>query len=792
MKIIFRNLRRNLTFSLINITGLVIGITASILIFLWVYNERNYDRYHADADRIYKIVSTLQFEGSDPWVWETTPYPFVKKIKMDIPEVENMAVMFVGENVDNIKVKDEIFPLNGKATYVDKGWFEIFDYKLVDGSFEAFGDHPFSMALTESEARKLFGTTHVVGQTVSIENSDYMIRAVVRDHPSNSSFSFSYMASFNSLLNDSARREYFTDWRHANCIAFVKVRPAANIQQVEKKMIDALEMNKEITIINLTQLKDIYFETGPAHKPLMKHGDRRTVSVFTMLGILLLFTACINYINLTTAKASLRAKEVGIKKIVGAGRKTLFVQFISESFVVSTLSVFISLLALWVLSPAYHLLVENAVLSFSSPVIWIILGFILLVITLLNGIYPALTLSSFHPMNALKGMSLKIKDANLRKGLVVFQFTLSAALIIGVLVIYKQMQYVRTMNPGYNREQVFRINPPYKALHSMGTERVVSAMESFKNAIQSQTGIAGVTLCSHDIVSVESRMRGGSDWEGRPQDFDPETAPMSVDVNYMQFFGLDMVDGRWFEHGNKQDENNVILNETAVKELKIMEPYIGQRFSLLGRDGKIIGIVKDYHFKNLHEKIGSLILYNSPNYNYMINLKAQAGMIPQAMESAKKVFGEFFPDAPFDYAFLDDTFHNLYKSDTKTSQLILVFSILAIIIALLGLFGLSTFAIERRTKEIGIRKILGASVSGIIHLLTKEFLILVAIAFIIATPISWWAMNKWLENFAYRVSITAWIFIAGGVLTLIVALFAVSAQATKAATANPVKAIKSE
>jgi len=376
--------------------------------------------------------------------------------------------------------------------------------------------------------------------------------------------------------------------------------------------------------------------------------------------------------------------------------------------------------------------------------------------------------------------------------LVVFQFTLSTALIISVFVIYKQMKYVQNMNPGYNREQIFSITTPYSMFYS-DLEKAKSTMQTIKQKLQQNTDIKEVSLSSGESISnIRSLIstKSNTDWDGRTEGYASSVNFTNADEDFCQLFGLKMTEGRWFEEERKSDGNDVILNETAVRELKIPDPVIGRRFESMGREGQIIGVVKDFHFKSLHEKIAPLIIIN--HYATTVNIKAEAGKTGQAVQVAQKIYSEFFPDDPFEYTFLDDSFNNLYKSDIQASQLMLAFSILTILIALLGLFGLSTFAIERRTKEIGIRKILGASVSAIIKLVTKEFLILVAIAFVIAAPISWWAMNKWLESFAYRVNITVWIFIAGAVLTIIIAFIAVGWQAIKAATENPVKAIKTE
>ncbi|MCL2650981.1 MAG: ABC transporter permease, partial [Candidatus Azobacteroides sp.] len=380
LKIILRSLRRNFTYSAINIAGLAIGITASVLIFLWVYNERSYDKFRRDADRIYRINYTAKVGDNDSWVWASTPYPLAVACK-NIPGIEGVAVMNQSEDVQGIRVNNELFSVAKNAVYVDKSWLEMLDYKIIDGSLTAFGNNPFSVALTESEAKKYFGNAHVVGQTVRIKNNDYMIQAVMKDNPSNSTIRKNVFVSIDALLKDSVELADSKEWGQCNWITFVKLSPGVDVEQISKKINDLVPPDDEVKVqTSLRRLTDIHFETD-INNSLFIHGNSKTVSIFTLLGLLLLFTACINYVNLTTAKANLRAKEVGMRKIIGAKRKTLFLQFITESFLVSLVSILISLLLLWILAPLYHLLVEDASFSFSSPVLWAILGIVLLTTT---------------------------------------------------------------------------------------------------------------------------------------------------------------------------------------------------------------------------------------------------------------------------------------------------------------------------------------------------------------------------------------------------------------------------
>ena len=788
IRIFLQTLRKNYTYTGINIGGLAIGITASVLIFFWVHHERSFDRFHPDAERIYRILVTTKYEDNTS-VGASTSLPFIQACESEIPEIETIAVLLNMRQIEAVTVNNTVFSVKREdGVYVDKAWLEMFHSELLYGSFEAYGNHPYSVALTESGAKKYFGDAQATGQIVRINNDDYMVQAVVKDHPSNSSFRYHIMASSEAVLSDPGQRRSLQQWGWMMWTTFVKLHPDADISQVVQKMNDILPENaRNIYEASLQLLTDIYFSGIDS----FNQGNAKMVSIFGFLGILLLCTACINYINLTTAKVTQRAKEVGVKKIVGANSRTLFLQFVTETFIVSLAATLVALYLIRLLVPQYQSLIGDIPVSFSSPVIWIITGIALIFVTILNGIYPALMLISFHPVNTLKGRSLpKMKDSNLRRALVIFQFTLSAALIISVITIYRQMHYIQNTDPGFRKDHIVRVQLPIRTMMSSGIEQAMNSLHTIKGKLLSNPDVVGLALSGQNIENNRSSVRASADWNGRAEDFNPSHSILKVDEHFMDVFELQMVKGRWFD--GSVDMQNVILNETAIRELKILEPYIGQRFDLMGMKGNIIGVVKDFHFRSMREKITPMVIYQQDPYINILSIKTQVGKSVEVVRAVEGIWNEFFPNDPFDYTFLDDSFNRLYQSDFRTSRLMMTFSILAVFIAVLGLFGLSTFAIERRTKEIGIRKVLGASVSSIIHLLTREFLALVAVAFVIAAPVSWWAMNRWLENFAYRIHLTVWIFVAGAAVTLLIALIAVGFQAVRAATRNPANAIKIE
>jgi len=772
-------LRKNYTYMGINITGLAIGITTSVLIFLWVVHERSFNRFYNDSGQIYRVINT-NVQNGEKYISIVVSVPFISACESEIPEIEAVAVS-LSVAIETVKVDNNIFPVKqGNAVVVNRAWLELFNNNLLAGSFDDYENHPFSVTLTESGAKNFFGDLPATGQIIRINDADYTVQAVVKDNPSNSSFRYQIMISADSELSNQSKMQYMNRWTTDWARIFVKLRQNANVPQITQKMNDLYLKNDLPKEVRLEILTDLYFSDVKD----VVNGNSKMVSIFSLLGFLLLCVACINYINLTTARVVHRTKEVGIKKIIGAKRRSLFMQFMVESFVLCFAASIIALFIIRALTPLYQTLVGDVPVSFLSPVVWVVTGITLLFVTVLNGVYPALMLSSFHPVNVLKGIGFsRIKDSNLRRVLVVFQFILSVALIISVIVIFKQTHYIQTFDPGFRKDNIIRINMPFQSLYK--SDNPVFVAQTFKDEIQSCPAIVSASLGLGNIEDNRLEVSGSSGIEY----FHFE--PMSVDADFIRVFEIQLVDGRWFRDG-EADDTNYILNETAIRKLPIEEPYIGQQFDFMGRKGEIIGIVKDFHFRSLHEKISPLVICQHKQFNTTLNIRIQQGKTVEAIEEIKTVWRKFFPDNAFDYVFVDDAIAYLYRSDFRTSNMILVFSILAIVIAALGLFGLSAFAVERRTKEIGIRKVLGASVRNIIHLLTREFIGLVTIAFVIATPVAWWAMNRWLENFAYHIDMTVWIFVLGAVITLVIALIAVSVQTIKAATENPVKTIKND
>lgn len=766
-------------------------MTAAILIFLWVQNETSYDSFNPQADRIYRITSNIT---SAKWRWATAPLPLADAIRTELPQVEMTSVIQQSYNIW-FHIGDEFFE-EKKTAYVGKDWFNLMHYDFVEGNAASFLAHPFSLALTEAKAKKYFGSRSPIGQTIRIDSTNYEVRAVIKNTPSNSSFQYDVLIPLDAYLADPSVRKNEMTYNNFNYRIFIRLRKGTDPVQTAKKITAIINSHQQKggTIIDLEPLRDMHFETGLTSSSVIGVIHRKTVYIFSMLGIFLLVIACINYVNLTTARASLRAKEVSIRKIVGADRKGLFIQFILESLFISIAALLITIALVRLSLPLFNNLTGKTFTDpLASPAMWKIVGITLLTATVLNGIYPAVLLSSFNPLNVFKGSSiLKFKDVHLRKGLVVLQFTFSIMLIIGAIIIQRQLSYVQNTNPGYDRAQVFSFRLPWTLFRNLTDEAKTATLTSIRQEMLGQTSVAGVSIASQSIVHLQSSNSGSADWEGHDTSYRPTVYQLSADEHYQQLFHIRLKEGRWFDQANTTDKHNFILNETAVNDFKMRRPVLGQRFIFQRDTGKIIGLVKDFHYASLHTRIAPLIMLNRDKWRSTFYVKTQPGKAAQALAAARSLMQRYNPGRPFTYSFLDDEFDDLYRTDQKLSTLILTFSVIAIVISCMGLFGLAAFAAEQRMKEIGIRKVLGASVRNIVALLSRDFIRLVVISILIAAPLAGWMMSKWLQDFAYHIPLGPGIFLLAGLLAVTIALVTISFQSIRAALSNPVKNLRVE
>jgi putative ABC transport system permease protein len=796
LKIAWRTLWLHKRMTSINIAGLGIGMAAAILIAIWVQNELSYDSNQPDAEHIYRVTSVWPQSPTETWRLNSSQYVLANVAVKEIPEIADVTLMRAKDYANtNFHIGQKIIQ-ERKVTRVDDHWFKIFHYDFVDGSPAAFNKNLYSLILTQSAAKKFFGNVEAVGKLVRIDKATYQVEGVVKDNTANTSFDYDVFIPMAAFLTDPEELKQSTDWSISNYNTFFKLKPGANIKKVAAELTAIEHRNyKDATLkdknsYDLINIRDMHFEEGLLNYAF-KHGSRTITNVFIALAALLLLTACINYVNLTTARASARSKEVSVRKIVGAGRLQLFGQFMSESFLVSLIAVALSFALVQLCMPWFK---EFTGKNFSEPIFsslaWQIVGVTLIVSFILNGLYPALLLSSFRPLQVFRGKTmLNFKDTGLRKALVVVQFTISVVLIVGTLVIYRQLKYVENTDLGYDRSQVFMVDIPYSAFGNDYEKNAPPMLAAIKQELKQNSAIADISLANL-FVDDNNKSSHAFDWAGRPKDFNPTFTPFSADPDFQQVMKLKMADGRWFSN-SARDKHNVVLNETAARLINLHKPYIGQRFVHQGDTGTVIGVVKDFHYASLHDKIAPMIIKND-NFWFSAYIKTAPGNNQGAIAAAQKVMQKFAPDEPFEYHFVDDDYNKLYQAEQQSSVLIGLFAGIAILVSALGLTGLAAFAAEQKVKEIGIRKVLGASVQHIVALLSADFVKMVVIASFIAFPVAYWAMNKWLRGFAYKINLSWWIFAVSGATAMIIALITISYQSIKAALSNPVKSLRSE
>jgi putative ABC transport system permease protein len=788
LKIALRNLVRNKVYPFVNILGLAIGMASTVLILLWVKNESSFDQHHSKSKEIYRINIESKITDTETRHVAFTPLKFMGYFKKDVPEIQEAARMNVPYGDFQIKINKELF-LEKECVFVDKNWFELFDYQIVNGSLIDFKKDKYSVLITESKAKKYFGNQNPIGKIIQHDSINFKVATVVKDLPSYTGFRFEIFMQDEVRLMDPQTLANSSEMGNFDYTTFIQVHKNVNAKALSKKLSDLFlkirgEKAKNTTVF-IQPLAEIHFDNIVQSDNLL-HGDKQITYIFGIVALFILIIACINYVNLTTAQVSKRAKEISIKKIIGSSKSGLFYQFFIESIITVLLSLGIAVVLIDLALPFLEETTQTNFTIFENNQIWAVLGFTTLISILLTGIYPSLLLSKFQPLKAIKGISqISAKNSYFRQGLVVFQFTFTIFLLICTALIFKQLRFIQSKNLGYEKENIFRIELPWDMPPN---ESVFTALT---DKLRNENSITEITAGNGNIIDEHGSISGNFDWDGRKPDWNPSTGRFSVAANFQEFFKLKMADGRWFNKDNKADEQNVILNETAIKTFKIRKPFIGQRFEINGQKGQIIGVVKDFHFRSPKEKITPIVLTTEPELFY-VYVKTTRAKTAESLAKTQIIWNELVKSQPFKYEFLDDNYEKLHRREQTQLLLISIFSSIVLFIACLGLFGLATFTAEARTKEIGIRKVLGASVTQIVNLLSKDFLKLVILGIVIASPIAYWAMNKWLQDFAYRVEISWWIFALAGMTAIVIALLTVSYQSIKAALANPVKSLRTE
>lgn len=803
-KIAWRNLMKYKFISFINLFGLTVGLTCCLLITTYILNELSYDRYNEHADNIYRVTRSFNNEeGVVSLNLSTVSPPFGYYLPTDFPEIRKMTRL-LDNGITPLRYNDKLIN-EQHVFFADENLFDVFTVKVLKGNPKTALADPYSVMLTEETAKKYFGDEDPMNKSIRYNNQFNMkVTGVYRAFPANAHMHPGMLVSFSTLRDSTVYGEepLRTNWGNNSFFTYLLLPDHYDIKNMESRFPSFIDKHmagqeyigkqaSKYTKLGLQKLTDIhlYSHTDYEAEP---NGDINRVYIFAAIALFILLIACINYMNLSTARSALRAKEIGIRKVIGAERKELIFQFLSESVIITCIAGILAIICLWLTLPWLNK-VSGQELSMSTLLQWQILVPVLLApvaVGLISGVYPALFMSSFRPIQTLKGI-FKVggRNVSFRKVLVVTQFSISIILIITTAVVFQQLHYMQQKSLGFDKEQIAVIpynsalNDKYEAFRNE-----LLANSNFKNASRSSRIPTGRLLDAMDAYT----MSGDSMRQSKT-----DIKLVAVDYDFMPTYGIKMAAGRNFSREYGTDTTGFVLNESAVKALgwKSSQDAVGRDFKYGNIKGHVIGVTKDFHFENMHQSIVPLVFEMFPpriSFFNNLSVKFSGNNTIAALEYLGTTWKKFLPEIPYEYTFLDENFDKLYQSEQRQGTIFTAFACIAIFIACLGLFGLSAFTITQRIKEIGVRKVLGANVGSIVALLSKDFLRLVLIAALIAFPVAWYSMNSWLKDFAYRIDIQWWVFVLAAVAATLVALLTVSYQAIKAALANPVKSLRTE
>lgn len=780
LKIAWRNIVKSKTFSFINVLGLALGMTCSLLILLWVQDERSINRFHTNGPRLYQVLENQQWTGNEISTTSATPGPMAAALTAEVPEVAK-SVSLTWENELLLTVGEKAYKETGR--YASPDLFQLFSFPLRHGNPQTAITGPGSLVISEKVAQKLFGRTDVLGRMIRVDNTENrQVTGVMRDIPATSSLKFDFVMPLAPFI---AKNEWLTKWENNGIRTFALLQPGVSLDRVNAKILNMVNKHDEkVTTIKtfLFPFEDVYlyskFTNGQPDGGRIEY-----VRLFTIVAIFILIIACINFMNLATARSAKRAKEVGIRKVVGAERIYLIGQFVGEAVLTAGMALLFAVGLVLLLLPAFNRLTEKQIaIEYSNPLYWLTLLGLALLTGIVSGSYPALFLSGLQPVRILKGtLRFNAGAVLFRQGLVVFQFALSLLLIISTLIAGRQVEFIRTKNLGLDRENVV-----YGTIEGDLSKR----FELFKNELMQAPGIQTVSSSGSDPMDIGNSTIG-VEWTGKDPADKTLFTQMPVSYDFLNTMKIKLLDGRDFDRNTVTDSVSYVINEEAARRMGMKTP-VGQYLKFWSKPGKIIGLVKNFHLNSLRVAIEPLILRLDTTYSSTMIVRTQPGQTDKALASMRRLAKKYNPAYPFDYKFADDRFEEQYKSETLIGKLANYFAVLAIFIACLGLFGLAMFTAEQRTKEIGVRKVLGASVPSIITLLSKDFLRLVVLSILIASPVAWYAMNGWLQDFKYRIDIEWWVFALAGTLAIGIALLTVSFQSIKAALMDPVKSLRAE
>jgi putative ABC transport system permease protein len=793
LKTVLKTLKKNRGFTAINIIGLSVGIAACLVIVLYVVNELSYDKYNVKAGRIYRITENARLNGNEA-SYAGTEKP-LKNALAALPEIEKTTSLipktslFISPQKFFVK-KGNTSIEEKKVVFAESDLFSVFTLPMIDGNPSTSLSEPNDAVITESTAKKYFNQVNVVGKTITINDSNvYKITGVIKDIPSQSHFNYDFFLSYSSVPESQSN-----SWGYSGIHNYVLVKPHADIHKLESEIRDIelqnypSSMTKDGNYLNivLTPLLKIHLYSTSQYE-LDKGGSIQYVYIFSAIALFILLIACVNFINLSTARSANRAKEVGVRKVLGSTRNFLITQFLTESVLVTFLSAIIAVILVQLTLPFFNQMADTHLSITSTSLSWFIptlLG-IVLIVGLLAGAYPAFYLSAFKPILVLKGkLAAGFKRSSLRSFLVVFQFSISIILIISTLVIYDQLTYIHNKNLGYNRSEMLVI----KNTNLLGNQAKI-----FKQDVKQIQGVEDATMTAYLPTGQERNITGL--FPQLPIDIKQDVLSQfwPVDEDYLKTLQIQLINGRNFSSQMATDSSAIVVNQALVKKFGFKDPLnkTVYRDSYGVQPYHIIGVVKDFNFSSLRDDIRPLAFYYDDD-NGAVTARVKTTNLPALMAQVEHAWKDVSPNQSFTYSFMNDDFDATYRSEQHTQQIFFSFSVLAIIIACLGLFGLAAYAAEQRNKELAIRKVIGASTSNIINILSADFIKLVCLSILIASPLGWFAMNRWLQNFSYRINISWIVFLMAGLIAVAIAFITISFQAIKAAMANPVKSLRTE
>ncbi|HET6568043.1 MAG TPA: ABC transporter permease [Rhodothermales bacterium] len=787
LKTALRNAKRQKGYTFINIVGLSIGLACSFFILLWVMNEVSYDRFHEKGDNLYRVMRTVHL-GDQIYTWSSVPKPIADVLNKDYPEVAH-AMPVSWQQQPLVTYGDQTF--REKGYYAGPAFFQSFSFPLIMGSPADVIKSPDAIAISEKLASKLFGEDwrtkgNVLGQTLNINHrKDFRITGVFADVPQNSSFQMDLVLPMEDFIQ---RNDWVNDWGNSGLEIYAELKPGATGAALDPKIAGMVDKNKGMdnTTVFLQPFEDMHLYSDYRDGKL-QGGRIDLIRIFGIVGIFLLLIASINFMNLATARSMQRSKEIGVRKAVGASQQSLIRQFMAESMLMAGAAFVLAMLLVVALLHSFSTLTDKHIgfLDLNPRFLLAVLGIALLT-GILSGSYPALYLSAFNPVAILRGtFRQRPSAARLRKGLVVFQFALSTLLIVGTAAVFLQVHYILNRDLGLDRGN----------LVSTGLEgQVRDQFDAFKQQLLKQPGIVSVTASSDDPLQVGSSTTDPT-WEGKDPEDNTLFHIINANYDFVETMKMHLIAGRAFSKDHSLDTANYVINERTVAALgggSDPSSVVGKSLEFWDRKGQVIGVVKDFHMQSMEAPTEPTIIRLDPPQTNMVWVRTAPGRTKEAVAGFEAVYKQFNPGYPFEYEFMDKDFEDMYRGVIVMGKLANIFAVIAVVISCLGLFGLASFTAEQRTKEIGVRKVLGASASNLVMLLSMDFTKLVLVGFVLAAPLAYFLVNKWLEHFTYRVEIHTWMFVGAGVAALVIAWLTVSYQSIKAAVANPVDSLRSE